>query len=108
MKRSEAEAYARANGMMFLETSAKTKVGINQVFEEAAEKVRPRGRLRRCVHTGFVVAHGMTTVRTRLWREQILDNPRLLASTVPAAKRGVTVNPTLQEQDPGAGGGCCG
>lgn len=40
VKRSEAEAYARANGMMFLETSAKTKVGINQVFEEAAEKVR--------------------------------------------------------------------
>ena len=39
VSKAEAEAWARANGMLFLESSAKTKIGINQVFEEVAEKV---------------------------------------------------------------------
>lgn len=35
----DGEAWARAKGMLFLEASAKTKQGIEQVFEEVAYKV---------------------------------------------------------------------
>ena len=76
VSKAEAEAWARANGMLFLESSAKTKIGINQVFEEVAEK--------------------------------ILDNPTLLESTVPAAKRGVAVSKDLQEGGGEGAAGCCG
>lgn len=41
MPREEAEAWARSKGMLFLEASAKTRVGIKQVFNEVLEKVRP-------------------------------------------------------------------
>lgn len=39
VSKSEGEAYARSKGMIFIETSAKTTVGIKQVFEEAVHKV---------------------------------------------------------------------
>lgn len=39
VSRSEGEAWARSNGMLFLESSAKTTVGIQEVFEEAVRKV---------------------------------------------------------------------
>lgn len=39
VRKDEAEAWARSNGMLLLESSAKTKVGIDQVFEEVAEKI---------------------------------------------------------------------
>lgn len=38
--REEAEAWARSKGMLFLEASAKTRVGIKQVFNEVIQKVR--------------------------------------------------------------------
>ena len=36
---AEGEAYARAKGMVFIETSAKTTVGIRQTFDELVQKV---------------------------------------------------------------------
>ncbi|KAI2509918.1 GTPase [Fragilaria crotonensis] len=37
--REEAEAWARAHGMLFLEASAKTKLGIRQCFMELVQKI---------------------------------------------------------------------
>eukprot|EP00752_Nemacystus_decipiens_P008451 g7554.t1 len=37
--RAQAEEYARSKGMLFLEASAKTKVGVKQVFEEVVQKI---------------------------------------------------------------------
>jgi len=39
VKPSEAEAWARAHGMLFLEASAKTAEGVDQVFTEMTTKV---------------------------------------------------------------------
>ena len=39
VSREEAEDWARARGMIFLEASAKTDVGIQQAFEEVLEKI---------------------------------------------------------------------
>ena len=35
----EGEKMARNNGMMFIETSAKTKIGVMEAFEELVNKV---------------------------------------------------------------------
>ncbi len=40
VSRREAEAWARSKGMLFIETSAKTRVGIVQVFNELLHKAR--------------------------------------------------------------------
>ena len=37
--REEAEAWARSQGMLFLEASAKTKLGIRQCFTEVVQKI---------------------------------------------------------------------
>ena len=37
--REQAEAWARSQGMLFLEASAKTKLGIRQVFMEVVQKI---------------------------------------------------------------------
>jgi len=37
--KSEAIAFARAHSMLYLETSAKTKVGVQQAFQELIQKV---------------------------------------------------------------------
>jgi Ras-related protein Rab-18 len=37
--REEAEAWARSNGMLFLEASAKTRTGIRQCFMEVVQKI---------------------------------------------------------------------
>ncbi len=39
VKREEAEQWARSKGMLFMEASAKTKEGIQQVFSEIVHKV---------------------------------------------------------------------
>ena len=39
VSREDATEYAMSNGMIFLEASAKTRVGINQVFDEMVQKV---------------------------------------------------------------------
>mgnify|MGYP002634913950 CR=1 FL=1 len=36
---SEGENLARKHGMMFIETSAKEKIGVNEAFEEVVNKV---------------------------------------------------------------------
>ena len=36
---AEGEELARKNGMMFIETSAKEKIGVNEAFEEVVNKV---------------------------------------------------------------------
>ena len=36
---SDGEAWARSKGMLFMETSAKSEVGVRQVFEELIEKI---------------------------------------------------------------------
>ena len=40
VSKREGEAWARSHGMLFIESSAKTKVGIQQVFQEVVHKVR--------------------------------------------------------------------
>ena len=35
----EGEELARRNGMMFIETSAKERIGVNEAFEEVVNKV---------------------------------------------------------------------
>jgi len=37
--RERADAWARSNGMLFLEASAKTRLGIKQVFMEVVQKI---------------------------------------------------------------------
>ena len=39
MQREEADEWAQTRGMLFMEASAKTKAGIEQVFQEIVEKV---------------------------------------------------------------------
>ena len=36
---NEGEELARKHGMMFIETSAKEKIGVNEAFEEVVNKV---------------------------------------------------------------------
>ena len=38
--KEEGERMARENGMMFIETSAKTRIGVQEAFEELVNKVR--------------------------------------------------------------------
>ena len=39
MLENEGEELARKHGMMFIETSAKEKIGVNEAFEEVVNKV---------------------------------------------------------------------
>jgi Ras-related protein Rab-18 len=39
VSREDGEAWARSKGMLFLETSAKTKLGIKQAFSEVVQKI---------------------------------------------------------------------
>mmetsp|Transcript_31071 Transcript_31071/g.41078 ORF Transcript_31071/g.41078 Transcript_31071/m.41078 type:complete len:205 (+) Transcript_31071:126-740(+) len=39
VSRQEAESWARSKGMVFVEASAKTKLGIKQVFQEVVQKI---------------------------------------------------------------------
>jgi hypothetical protein len=39
VSRKEAEDWARSKGMLFVESSAKTRIGIQQVFNEVVQKV---------------------------------------------------------------------
>ena len=39
VERDRAEAWARSHGMLFLEASAKTRLGIKQVFMEVVQKI---------------------------------------------------------------------
>jgi Ras-related protein Rab-18 len=41
--KKEATDYARDKGMVYIETSAKTKVGIQQTFEELVQKILDKG-----------------------------------------------------------------
>mmetsp|Transcript_54596 Transcript_54596/g.82699 ORF Transcript_54596/g.82699 Transcript_54596/m.82699 type:complete len:198 (-) Transcript_54596:55-648(-) len=41
--KQEATEYARSKGMVYIETSAKTKVGIQQTFEELVQKILDKG-----------------------------------------------------------------
>mmetsp|Transcript_10114 Transcript_10114/g.11616 ORF Transcript_10114/g.11616 Transcript_10114/m.11616 type:complete len:215 (-) Transcript_10114:1566-2210(-) len=45
VSRKEGETWAKQRGMIFIETSAKTKVGIQQVFSETIEKIMERPEL---------------------------------------------------------------
>ncbi|KAJ8598433.1 hypothetical protein CTAYLR_006843 [Chrysophaeum taylorii] len=73
VRRDQPEQWARAAGMLFLESSAKDNVGVAEAFEEVVHK--------------------------------ILDNPVLLASTTPGAKKR---NVDLQDDRPHEPRGCCG
>jgi Ras-related protein Rab-18 len=76
--REDAEDWARDHGMLFLEASAKTRMGIRQCFMEVAQK--------------------------------ILDDPELLATTVPGQKPKVQLRPQSGRPSKGAAfdeGGCC-
>ena len=39
VERERADAWARSHGMLFLEASAKTRLGIKQVFMEVVQKI---------------------------------------------------------------------
>jgi Ras-related protein Rab-18 len=74
--RADAEAWARSQGMLFLEASAKTKLGIRQCFMEVVQK--------------------------------ILEDPELLASTVPGQKPKVQLRPQTRRPTVSTGDeGCC-
>lgn len=69
MAREEAEAWARSKGMLFLEASAKTRVGIKQVFNEVIQKVGTNTPSCRDGHTPTLIdrrggrgVHALTTV----------------------------------------------
>mmetsp|Transcript_33529 Transcript_33529/g.47631 ORF Transcript_33529/g.47631 Transcript_33529/m.47631 type:complete len:186 (-) Transcript_33529:1178-1735(-) len=74
--RETAEAWARSQGMLFLEASAKTKLGIRQCFLEVCQK--------------------------------ILEDPELLAATVPGQKPKIQLRPqTGRPQHPSVEDGSC-
>jgi Ras-related protein Rab-18 len=43
VSKKDATDYARQKGMVYIETSAKTKVGIQQTFEELVQKILDKG-----------------------------------------------------------------
>ena len=59
MSRREAEDWARSKGMLFVESSAKTKIGIQQVFNEVVQKVRCN--VGRRFHVASALANKMCT-----------------------------------------------
>mmetsp|Transcript_35461 Transcript_35461/g.40404 ORF Transcript_35461/g.40404 Transcript_35461/m.40404 type:complete len:215 (+) Transcript_35461:228-872(+) len=75
--REQAEAWARSQGMLFLEASAKTKLGIRQCFMEVVQK--------------------------------ILEDPELLATTVPGQKPKVQLRPQAVRPSKASldDNGCC-
>lgn len=76
VNREDAEAWARSQGMLFLEASAKTKLGIRQCFMEVVQK--------------------------------ILEDPELLANTVPGQKPKMLLRPTRERPNANMDeGGCC-
>mmetsp|Transcript_13143 Transcript_13143/g.14492 ORF Transcript_13143/g.14492 Transcript_13143/m.14492 type:complete len:210 (-) Transcript_13143:332-961(-) len=52
VEKSEAEVFARKHGMMYIETSAKTKVGVDQTFEEMINKVMDNPMLLKSCQSG--------------------------------------------------------
>uniref|UniRef100_A0A7S1H2S8 Ras-related protein Rab-18 n=1 Tax=Thalassionema nitzschioides TaxID=33649 RepID=A0A7S1H2S8_9STRA len=75
--REQAESWARSQGMLFLEASAKTKLGIRQCFMEVVQK--------------------------------ILEDPELLATTVPGQKPKVQLRPQSARSNKASfdDSGCC-
>ena len=51
LTRDEGAGWARKHGMMFMETSAKTKVGVQQAFQEIAQKLAALNALAACVRS---------------------------------------------------------
>jgi Ras-related protein Rab-18 len=68
VERDTAETWARTQGMLFLEASAKTKLGIRQCFMEVVQK--------------------------------ILDDPEILATTIPGRPQGVQMRPQHRRPPP--------
>lgn len=98
MSRAEGEDWARQHGMLFIESSAKTQVGIAQVFDEVVQKVRP-------ARVYFQVAIQADVIFLNV---QILDDPDLVAMTVPAGRRDASrVTPGAGAAPAAGGGGCC-
>lgn len=75
VERERVEAWARENGMLFLEASAKTKLGIRQCFMEVVQK--------------------------------ILDDPEILATTVPNRTPSRTLRVRAQPPPSMNDSGCC-
>lgn len=114
---SEGAAWARGRGMLFIEASAKTDVGISQVFNEVVQKVRRlpcvrvRGPFLRSSTTPFARLHFLSSTHTHtlffyvVLRAQILENPVLLSSTVPGESTATKVeDPANNDEDDGF---CC-
>jgi GTPase SAR1 family protein len=103
---AEGAEFARSKGMLFLEASAKTEKAVAQCFNEVVQKVR---------QAPCVCAWDDLAPEADVWSDvepasvrlsQILENPTLLASTIPAAKPGVAVSGGASSSSP-ASGGCC-
>ena len=62
VSRREAEAWARSQGMLFMETSAKTNSGITQVFNEMGEKILDNPQLCESTATGSGRSTGLKNV----------------------------------------------
>jgi len=73
----EGAAFARSRGMIFIETSAKTKVGIQQTFEELVQKVLPRA-----------LSHNPRIAR---WLTRLVRGVALLDSAVPDPRHSLVV-----------------
>jgi Ras-related protein Rab-18 len=93
VERADAEEWARSKGMIFMEASAKTRVGIQEAFTEVVQKV------------GMVEQSTRHYSHFQTFLSQILDNPVLLANTAKSTKPG-GVKVSVQAQQ-AQGGGCC-
>jgi hypothetical protein len=77
--REEGAAFAKRHGMLFIEVSAKTRVGVQQAFDELVEKVRSCSQLSLlCVAiTAIMELRGSD-------RLQVLETPGLVTPVAPA------------------------
>lgn len=60
VSKREGEAWARQRGMLFIETSAKTRLGIQQVFQELIQKIVDSPMLLDDTRTGRNAAADLT------------------------------------------------
>jgi hypothetical protein len=91
--------------MLFVESSAKTKIGIQQVFNEVVQKVRA-GRASQVLRAWCgLLTYPLTACGFADVALQILENPALLSNTAPRS-RGRKLDGKV-EKNGGGGSGCC-
>jgi hypothetical protein len=98
ISRQQAEEWAKARGMLFIEASAKTTEGVTQVFNEVAQQVLFKS------YPHLPISFSRNIDRLFIYKQQILDNPDLLTNTRPNIGNRSRANLNAPEVK---GGGCC-